>query len=132
MRKPIDITGKRYGRLVVLDISHRDKFKQVVWDCICDCGNHRKAVGLYLHAGSKKSCGCLEKENKEKILGGHPTHSQSNSAFTVYGNTCAQDVETRRIIATTAMVEEEFQSVKSGITLKYSLIGHYLMDINKV
>lgn len=79
MRKPINIVGKRFGRLVVIGISHRDKFKQVVWDCVCDCGNQCQAVGLYLRAGKKRSCGCLENENKEKILGNHFTHTLSHS-----------------------------------------------------
>lgn len=34
-----DITGNRYGRLVVLGLHHRDdSTRQYYWNCQCDCG----------------------------------------------------------------------------------------------
>lgn len=40
-RKLIDITGLRHGKLVVIGRSNKKykKSQDVLWDCLCDCGN---------------------------------------------------------------------------------------------
>jgi hypothetical protein len=49
--------GKRFGRLVVLDRSHRTN-GGVMWRCACDCGQESIVLGSNL--GRKtNSCGCL-------------------------------------------------------------------------
>jgi hypothetical protein len=54
----IDLTGKRFGRLVVLAYAQRSR-----WSCICDCGVHRVVNdGRRLRDGLTKSCGCLSRE----------------------------------------------------------------------
>lgn len=57
----IDLTGKRFGRLVVLekDVKHG---KNWYWKCQCDCGNIVSVDGKSLRGGATKSCGCLNKE----------------------------------------------------------------------
>ena len=56
-----DLTGKRFGRLIVL---YRDySVKRPHWICQCDCGNITKPIAGYsLKNGITKSCGCLQKE----------------------------------------------------------------------
>lgn len=54
-----DITGQRFGLLVTLQVSDRDKNNKTVWECMCDCGNVCKARRRVLINGTKKSCGCL-------------------------------------------------------------------------
>ena len=34
-----DLTGKRFGRLVVIEDAGLDKHSHRVWKCKCDCGN---------------------------------------------------------------------------------------------
>lgn len=34
-----DLTGKRFGRLVVLGFHGHNKGGQAIWVCKCDCGN---------------------------------------------------------------------------------------------
>ena len=65
MRKslPSDLTGQRFGKLVVLErgednISPHGK-RRGQWLCKCDCGNVVLAMDNSLRAGYKKSCGCL-------------------------------------------------------------------------
>jgi len=59
----IDLTGKRFGRLVILNKSiQRGNKGQIKWDCICDCGNYHTVTGESLRSGRSKSCGCLRKE----------------------------------------------------------------------
>ena len=65
-----DLTGKRFGRLVV--VGPYDKVKgQLRWECICDCGARHIAYGTSLKGGSTRSCGCLLHDfNKTLIVHG--------------------------------------------------------------
>lgn len=57
----IDITGQRFGRLVVIKQS-KTKGKQTCWDCVCDCGKTKTARSDLLRKGWTQSCGCLSSE----------------------------------------------------------------------
>lgn len=57
--KLIDLTGNRYGKLVVIKRHECNKNGHPLWDCICDCGNTKVASGALLRMGRVKSCGCL-------------------------------------------------------------------------
>ena len=76
-RKLDDITGNRYGRLVVL---YRDKKKpgeKPRWVCKCDCGNIVSVFGYHLKRGCTKSCGCYRSEHSREQ---HKTHGLSRSS----------------------------------------------------
>jgi len=57
-----DITGQRFGRLLVKHCVGSDKKHQALWVCSCDCGNAFIACGFRLRSGIVKSCGCLRRE----------------------------------------------------------------------
>lgn len=64
----IDLTNKRYGRLVVFT-KGSGRYTQggaykATWICKCDCGNTTEIDGEKLRKGHTQSCGCLKKENK--------------------------------------------------------------------
>lgn len=59
MSKKIDLTGRRFGRLVALRPCQYMKRRQTVWLCLCDCGNEKEVVYMDLKKGDTKSCGCL-------------------------------------------------------------------------
>lgn len=60
-RKPKkDLTGQKFGRLIVLGFSHYIK-AAAVWDCKCECGNTKKIRMRCLLSGDTKSCGCIGK-----------------------------------------------------------------------
>ncbi len=65
MPKLVDLTGQRFGRLVVLN-REKNRKSNATWLCKCDCGNQKIVVGDYLRTGRTKSCGCLDKENRKK------------------------------------------------------------------
>ena len=66
MGKLIDLTGKRFGRWIVLEKTD-NKSGKVAWLCKCDCGTKKKIIGNSLKRGDSKSCGCLLLSfNKEK------------------------------------------------------------------
>lgn len=59
MPKKIDLTGKRFGRLLVLGISHSHD-GNLFWTCRCECGKETKVAGHALkRINGSKSCGCL-------------------------------------------------------------------------
>ena len=63
MSKLKDLTGKRFGRLVVIERAENNKCGNSMWICQCDCGNITKPiVGSSLKNGDTQSCGCLAKE----------------------------------------------------------------------
>lgn len=65
MGKRIDLKGKRFGRLTVIEKSENivvGKQSKTAWKCICDCGNETVVITQYLTKGETKSCGCLKKE----------------------------------------------------------------------
>lgn len=57
-----DLTGKRFGRLVVLNQAGRDNAGRVVWKCECDCGKVKSISSNLLLSGRSVSCGCYKKD----------------------------------------------------------------------
>lgn len=62
MTRAIDLTGQRFGRLVVEGLESRAPTKNRRWICRCDCGTRRKILGTSLRGGMTHSCGCLRRE----------------------------------------------------------------------
>ena len=76
----VDITGQRFGRLVVLgrNMEKQGENRHLMWDCICDCGNRTTVSGLHLKDGHTKSCGCLAAESlRTRSI----THGKSKTAL---------------------------------------------------
>lgn len=66
--KTKDLTGQRFGRLVVLGLDHSER--RSYWKCRCDCGNELVACSDVLNTGMKKSCGCIRiKDISEQRFG---------------------------------------------------------------
>lgn len=62
--KPIDMTGKRFGKLVALSKNGRDSHGITKWLCRCDCGIEKTVRGDLLRKGLRKSCGCAQHGRK--------------------------------------------------------------------
>lgn len=62
-----DLTGQRFGRLLVSGQAPRHPSGAIVWECACDCGREVVVVGGALTQKKRptRSCGCLR---------GHITH----------------------------------------------------------
>ncbi len=54
-----DLTGMRFGKLVVVAPTDRRLHTSVVWRCLCDCDNVAYVSARQLQSGYTKSCGCL-------------------------------------------------------------------------
>jgi len=60
MGKFIDLTGKKFGKLLVISQSSRAKNNSIRWLCKCDCGKEVIVQGGHLRSGHTTSCGCLQ------------------------------------------------------------------------
>lgn len=67
MGKVEDLTGKKFGRLMVKKHAFIKKGMNF-WLCECDCGNETTVCTSNLKLGRIKSCGCITKENGQKRL----------------------------------------------------------------
>ena len=66
MRSPTryqDLTGRVFGRLLVVGLARRDRPGRYIWQCLCDCDNEKLVAGNDLRYGNTKSCGCLRRES---------------------------------------------------------------------
>lgn len=58
-RKPLDLTGKRFGKLVAIEIAeHCGSHKPTKWLCKCDCGEQKIVDSQCLTRGIITDCGC--------------------------------------------------------------------------
>lgn len=54
-----DLTGQRFGKLVVTKRDETRGGVKCYWWCVCDCGTEKSVRGTHLSSGNTKSCGCL-------------------------------------------------------------------------
>jgi hypothetical protein len=58
--------GKKYNRWLILKLYCRNKWREIIWKCKCDCGNIGYIKNSHLKNNFSKSCGCLQKEKITK------------------------------------------------------------------
>lgn len=66
-----DLTGERYGRLEVIQYSHKNHRNQTYWLCVCKCGEYTVARGSHLQQKNVSSCGCYGREQGVKAVTKH-------------------------------------------------------------
>lgn len=77
MSKQVDLTNKKFGRLIALRKVGKDKSGHSTWECKCSCGTIKIVSSTHLMSGATKSCGCLSSERtiefnkKNKTKHGH-------------------------------------------------------------
>ena len=86
MRKKLDLTGQRFGRLLVIEefepnIIHKHSIRY--WKCKCDCGNEKIIRQDALRQGSTKSCGCLLKDTAKQLI--EKQHQKNNQKYSLIG-----------------------------------------------
>ena len=62
----IDLTGKRFGKLTVIERTQNDLSYGSKWLCRCDCGNTVVVLSNNLRRGNTRSCGCLKLDLQTK------------------------------------------------------------------
>ena len=86
----IDLTGQRFGRLIVLkDSGKRIAHGHIIWLCKCSCGKQVKVISGNLRNGYTRSCGCLKRE-QTKAMGKacikHGENSKNSRLYTAWIN----------------------------------------------
>jgi hypothetical protein len=81
MGKFIDLTGVRFGRLIVLERGVNNNHNNITWKCKCDCGIEKYIEGQSLRGGKTNSCGCLHRE----VLGRLETPNMIDITGNKYG-----------------------------------------------
>jgi hypothetical protein len=90
MSSKVDITGQRFGRLLVVECLGIATHGFRWWGCICDCGNKVAVRSRELFHGDTRSCGCLQSESRAHYggLAGHNKlsygHAARNELFSSY------------------------------------------------
>lgn len=57
--KNIDLTGMRFGKLLVVERSGTTRYGSKTWRCLCDCGQYtNNPTTAKLRHGRAKTCGC--------------------------------------------------------------------------
>lgn len=88
-----DLTGQRFGRLVVVnqgeDYYSKQGLRYTRWNCLCDCGETSLVHANSLSWGTTTSCGCYAKEisrqskgNLENLI---PTQFKSGKDHPYFG-----------------------------------------------
>lgn len=81
MRTPLDLSGKRFGKLVVIKRVGSNNQGNSMWLCKCDCGKESIVNSQHLKSGQTKSCGCLKsyataQRNRKNSKGWDTHHSR--------------------------------------------------------
>jgi hypothetical protein len=69
MSKLIDMSGQRFGKLVVVGYAgskFRGRAARASWHCLCDCGASTISTDAKLRQGVARSCGCATKFKKRE------------------------------------------------------------------
>lgn len=57
----MDLTGRRFGYLLVVKVARTRSGPHRNWVCYCACGRETEVSGFCLRTGRTRSCGCLSK-----------------------------------------------------------------------
>lgn len=71
----LDLSGKKFLRLTVVERDVSDENSRVRWICQCDCGKKISAFSSNLVMGYTKSCGCYGAQRRSES---HTTHGGYN------------------------------------------------------
>ena len=61
--KKINLVGKRFGKLVVIEERGTNKWGNCLFLCKCDCGGQNIIPSAHLRSVRTKSCGCMSSRN---------------------------------------------------------------------
>lgn len=70
-RRHDDLSGQRFGRLLVLSRGGLTSSRGAKWLCRCECGTEKEIAASALTKGVVVSCGCLQKEKARELMNKH-------------------------------------------------------------
>lgn len=54
-----DLSGQRFGSWLVESRADNNRWDQIMWNCICDCGWRASVAGKSLRGSWSTNCGCI-------------------------------------------------------------------------
>lgn len=103
----IDLTGQRFGRLVVLEQAEPYR-GEACWQCKCECGNNHVVRSSNLRGGKTKSCGCLARERCPQFnLKRDPILELVTGVNFPFGDSAKEERPASRTGRSTAMIRQE-------------------------
>lgn len=75
----LDLTNKKFNRLVGIRPTSKRKDNKIIWLFLCDCGKYKEFIGREVKSGHVKSCGCLNLERTTAMGSSNKTHGHSSS-----------------------------------------------------
>lgn len=55
----VDLTNKKFGKLTAIKTAGKNKARQYLWYCECECGGNSIVIGSNLIRGNTVACGCV-------------------------------------------------------------------------
>ena len=110
MAKHEDLTGKIFGRLIVLKEAGHPKPGVYLWECECSCSNHTHIIvnGNALRSGNTKSCGCIHTEQLQQ-------RNKQGRKYNKEDKTISINLENKELFRL-EMLKQEL--AKNGITVR--------------
>jgi hypothetical protein len=62
--KTLNLVGQTFGKLTVISLHGKTRFRYNIWLCKCECGGIKTATTNDLRRGDTRSCGCLYHQPK--------------------------------------------------------------------
>lgn len=87
-RVRIEMTGLRYGELLIISFSHLDEKKNAHWVARCSCGVEKSVNGYDVRAGKILSCGHLKKAagGKHQLMHGQARRGIQTREYRTWRN----------------------------------------------
>jgi hypothetical protein len=79
-----NLTGERFGRLLVIKRVENSKYNETQWLCKCDCGKEKIVKYGKLAYGKTKSCGCYSTEILVKNVTKH--NLRNSRIYAIWAN----------------------------------------------
>lgn len=79
-----DLTGQRFGRLVVVERAPNAPTGRTRWKCRCDCGNSAIVNRSELISGQTRSCGCIRREVSAAKTAKHYGRRDTPRLYTIW------------------------------------------------
>lgn len=123
--KRVDLTGKVFNKLTVLEFSHNGKQREAHWKVSCSCGNNVIVAGTSLTKGVTQSCGCRIVELlKLKVGKNHPNY---NSSITDIERKQRRNYPKYRIWREQVYKRDAYTCQKCGSNKGNTLVAHHIL-----
>lgn len=63
-----DLSGQKFGDLTAIKPTSKRQGSNIIWECLCSCGNIHYVSSNDLLKGAVKSCGCQQYNRKNTII----------------------------------------------------------------